>query len=575
VPIHRGFLASLLGPALLALAGTSCGSSSQGSSVADAGEEGSSEVPAPRPVAPASASYCTSNVPTFRWELGAGSDGARVEVCADRACARVLTSFDVHGANGAPAGALPAGVVFWRMRGLSGSVESASTSPTWELVVPPLPAPVALTWGALSDGNGDGYADLVVGDSDAFTETQHVYFYLGGPHGPPRAPTSILSAPAPSVHYAASVAIAGDVDGDGYPELLVGSPSEDKVYVYAGGSSGYAEPPATVLLGPAMTAFGSAVSGAGDVNGDGYADIVVGNPDREATPASPVQGGAIVYFGSAAGLSNSSSVTLPSIGVSDEQGVGQFVASAGDANGDGLADVAVYGGLGTTDPQDIIVYMGSAKGFGTSPGLPLQYEGSNTTWMGNANLLSGVGDVNGDGYPDLAMASAAPPSSGFEADHVSIFTGGASGLSPVPALRLDSTIPTMDHFGMSIAGADFDQSGDEDVAVAIVSYAMPAQAVQVYEGGPVDPMLVATITTTDPTVKFEREVGAGDVNGDDYPDLILGYPSRTTPFGDAGALHGAIAVYLGSSCGVSLTPSYTLLPPDGTAVAFGASIVRP
>ncbi len=572
--LHPLFI-QVLGPALLAaLSPAACSGSSQGGAP-DAGDESAVDVPAPRPLAPSSASFVTSRLPTFRWQLAPGTVGARVEICAERACSRVVTAFDARGSGGAPAQSLPPGVVFWRLRGESGAATGASTSPTWELTVSPSSAPVALTWGAMSDGNGDGYGDVVVADSDASTETQHVYVHLGGPSGPALVPSAVLSSVQPQVHYGASIASAGDVDGDGYPELLVGSPSEDSVYVYAGGPAGYAEPPATVLVGPSLTSFGIAVSAAGDVNGDGYADIVVGNPAREATAASPVQGGALVYFGGAAGLSTSRSVTLPTFGTSDEQGVGQFVASAGDANGDGLADVAVYGGLGTTDPQNILVYLGSASGFGTSPPVPLQYEGANTTWLGNATLLSCVGDVDGDGYPDLAMASASPPGSGYETDHVSLFFGGASGPSPVPSRRLDSTLGGTDHFGMSVAGADFDQSAASDVAVAIVSYAAPPLTAQVYEGGPVDPALATTVTTSDTSAGLEREVSAADVDGDGYPDLLVGFPGRQTSSADGGVLHGAVEVHRGGPNGVALAPSYTLLPPDSTAAAYGASLVVP
>jgi len=572
---NRIFLGRVLPPALVVVVASACGSSSSQGTAVDAGEESSSEVAAPRPLAPASASFSTSRHPTFRWQLGAGSTGARLEVCAERACTRLLASFDAPGSSAVPTDDLPRGVVFWRLRGMSGGSAGSATSATWELVIPPASAAVASTWGAMSDGNGDGYGDVVVGDSDAFTMTQHVYVHLGGPQGPAATPSSVLSATAAQIHYASSVASAGDIDGDGFPELLVGSPSEDKVYVYAGGPSGWAEPPATVVTGPAMTMFGAAVSSAGDVNGDGYADVVVGNPGREATAASPVQGGAIVYLGSSEGLSMSRSITLPSVGMADEQGVGQFVASAGDANADGYADVAVYGGLGSTDPQAIVVYMGSAQSFGTASGIPLQYEGSNTTWLGNANLLSCVGDVNGDGYPDLGMASAAPPNSGFETDHVSLFYGGSSGLSQAPAARLDSTIAPTDHFAMSVAGSDFDQSGVDDVAVAIVSFAVPPLIAQVYEGNAIDPMLVTTLTTTNSSLLYEREVGSADVDGDGYPDLLVGDPGRQTSSGDAGMVHGAVVIFRGGASGVASTPSYTLLPPDGTAVAYGASIVRP
>jgi hypothetical protein len=571
-------LARLAAAALL----VGCSASSSQGSVADAGQEASIDVAAPRPVAPASASFATSGRPTFRWKLGEGTSGARVEICAERACTRVTTTFDAKGSSGSPAEDLPAGVVFWRLRGMSGASVGSPTSVTWELTVRPGSAPVSLTWGAMSDGNGDGYGDVVAGDSDAFTKTQHVYVYLGGPSGPSQVPSSVLGAPAPQLSYANSVASAGDVDGDGFPELLVGSPAEDKVYVYAGGPSGWAEPPMTILVqptqgqdaGPTMTSFGQAVSGAGDVNGDGYADVVVGNPNREATVASPVQGGAVVYFGSATGLSPSSAVTLPTSGTSDEQDVGQFVTSAGDVDGDGLADVAIYGGLGTTDPQNVLVFMGSATSFGSTPGISLQFEGANTTWMGSANLLSCVGDVNGDGYPDLAMGTATPPNAVYEVDHVTLYYGGPTGLPPTPSRRLDSTIGTADHFGMSVAGGDFDQSGVDDVAIAIVSTATPPLVAQLYEGGPVDPALTATLTTMEGTLRYGREVGSADVDGDGYPDLIVGDPGRQTS-GDGGVLHGAVLVYRGGKTGVASTPAYVLLPPDDTNVAYGASVVRP
>lgn len=557
--------------ATLALLAAHAGCGSTSSSAGRPGPDGGDVAP-PRPVAPVSVSYATSRRPALRWELAPGTDGARIEMCLDRACTRVVTTFDASGGAGSPPQDLPAGAVFWRAYGKIGSAVGVTASATWELVAPAQSGPLALAWGAMMDANGDGYGDVVVGDSDTFSASQHVYVHLGGPSGPSPGPSSILSAPAPVVHYAASIASAGDVDGDGFPELLVGSPNESTVYVYGGGPAGYAEPPALVLHGASMTSFGAAVAGAGDVDGDGYADIVVGAGD--ATPGDgAVEGEAVVYFGGAGGLAPSRSVVLPYAGTSDEMGVGDFVSSAGDMNGDGFADVAVYGGLGLDDPQNIAVYLGAAKGFGTGQPIMLQYEAANTTWIGNANLLACAGDVNGDGYTDLAIASASPPNSAFEADHVTLFFGSASGPSLVPSRLIVSALSGQDHFGMSVVGRDFDGDGTSDVGVATISYATPPVAAQIYEGGMFGPNLVETLTTQDPTLLYEREVGATDVDGDGYADLLVGFPSRQTGNPDAGGGSGAVEVHGGGPKGVALEATYTLLPPaDGGAVAYGASL---
>ncbi|HEY6460685.1 MAG TPA: hypothetical protein VIY73_11060, partial [Polyangiaceae bacterium] len=150
----------------------------------DAGDDAAPDLAPPRPIAPVSVSFLTSRRPTFRWQLSSGTDGARVEVCADRACTRLVTSFEATGTQGAPGVDLPPGVVFWRLRGTSAGAAGATTSATWEAVVPPVSAPVSTAWGSMIDADGDGFADIVVGDSDLNAPTQHVYVHRGGPSGP-------------------------------------------------------------------------------------------------------------------------------------------------------------------------------------------------------------------------------------------------------------------------------------------------------------------------------------------------------------------------------------------------------
>ena len=571
---------------VVALAVACHGSSPPGAPPEDGGpaEAAPPQVVAPRPVGPVSVSFVTSRRPTFRWRLAGGAEGARVDVCADRACTRPVTSFDATGDHGAPPVDLPAGVVFWRLHGTVAGAAGQATSATWELVVPARSAPLSTAWGAMLDANGDGFGDVVVGDSDAASPTQHVYVHHGGASGPSVLASSVLSAASPVVGYATSIASAGDVDGDGFADLLVGSPGEDTVYVYRGGPGGFADPPSAVLSVPAKSSFGTSVSGAGDVDGDGYADVVVGLPLRPPPAGSQVQGAAMLYYGGPGGPSPARSVELGPRAGSDAQTLGSFVSAAGDVDGDGLADVVVWGGIESTNPQYLLLYRGSDRPFGAAPGLLLQYDGADASWLGSAALLACAGDTNGDGYSDVVVATPVPPG-GFSADHLSLFFGGPDGPAPIPSRRIVSPLAVTDHFGLSVAGLDVDQDGLDDLAVSAISSAQPPVAALVYLGGASGPALATTLTASDSTPLFDREVGsAGDVDGDGYPDLLVGFPSRLTALGDAGppdaadagaALHGAVEVHAGGPHGIGAAPAWILLPPDGSGVAYGASLVRP
>ena len=117
------------------------------------------ELEAPRPIAPLSTATATSRRPTFRWELAPGTDGAQVEVCADRACDTVVATFTATGDRGAPSADLPQGLSFWRLRGTNGDYVGVTPSPTWELLVGARSAPADTSWGTRLDIDGDGYFD--------------------------------------------------------------------------------------------------------------------------------------------------------------------------------------------------------------------------------------------------------------------------------------------------------------------------------------------------------------------------------------------------------------------------------
>src|SRR5690606_23601551 len=138
--------------------------------------------------------------------------------------------------------------------------------------------------------------------------------------------------------FGASVAGACDVNADGYSDVIVGA--TDAAIVFYGGPAGLDVAMSQALTpGPSSAGFGAAVGCAGDVDGDGYADVIVGAPDDNA---------AFVYHGSATGISPTANGSLrkvpgePPVGTTWHASCfGAWVASAGDVNGDGFSDVVV------------------------------------------------------------------------------------------------------------------------------------------------------------------------------------------------------------------------------------------
>ncbi len=223
------------------------------------------------------------------------------------------------------------------------------------------------------DVNGDGYADMIVGAAfydDGEGDEGRAFLLLGSATG--LISTAWLAeGNQTSAQFGASVSTAGDVNGDGYDDVIVSAPrfdatftDEGKAFVYLGGAGGLAASPAWTTLGGVLSAgYGASVSTAGDVNGDGYADVIVGAPQ-----GTTGLGWVSVFLGSAAGLS-----TNPAWTVQNNQPGAQFgnsVDTAGDVNGDGYADVIIgapFYDASTTDAGRAVVYLGLASGLAPTP----------------------------------------------------------------------------------------------------------------------------------------------------------------------------------------------------------------
>ena len=222
------------------------------------------------------------------------------------------------------------------------------------------------------DLNQDGFVDIVIGspnttvrvvsDTGAVTvlsQAGTVQVFLGSANGPSHAPSRTLNGTQGSGAFGNSVQVVGDVNGDGFLDLLVGAFYErsalpvyaGRAYLYLGTEKGLSEYPYQILEGDrSQDRFGASVAAAGDVNNDGFADVVIGAPERaESTePGATRSGTAYLYLGSKNGLG-------PALRLADlgEKGssFGWEVASAGDVNADGYDDIVVRAVQVTRTPR--------------------------------------------------------------------------------------------------------------------------------------------------------------------------------------------------------------------------------
>ncbi len=466
------------------------------------------------------------------------------------------------------------------------------------------------------DVNGDGFADVIVGadrvDGVSSYNGGAAYVIFGRATGFPShlEPSALdgqngfkLAGDTPAGHAGISVGAAGDVNGDGFDDVIVGSVDvydNGAAYVVFGKVGGF---PAELHLsaldgsnGFKLTGFrndlaGFSVSGAGDVNGDGFADVIVGAPENPVLHA--LKGTAYVVFGKGGGFAPNLNLTaldggngFALIGGSGDH-AGYSVSEAGDVNGDGFADVIV--GASQASPNGLesgsaYVVFGHGGAFSAKFDLPT-VDGANGFRLdgsGDFNFAgeaaSGIGSINGDGFADILVATNTYTYVIY--GHAGTFPANLS----LTAINGTNGFVLTEGVSSSSAG-DVNGDGVSDLIVGFAgvsandTYSGAAYVVFGKAGGLPAQVDVFTLDGQNGfrlsgAKAFDyagRSVsGGGDINGDGFPDLIIGAPIGVPGHGSG----KAYVVYGGDPGRLQIASdghSATFTDPDGDRVTVQTS----
>lgn len=427
------------------------------------------------------------------------------------------------------------------------------------------------------DINGDGLGDLIVGAPHYQNGQQAegaIFLYYGSVSGINTSASDTIESDLANAEFGKSVALAGDVDNNGYSDVVVGAPSyqnnqlrEGAAFVYLGSPSGLIPSPTILESDQPFAALGTAVAGAGDVNGDGYSDIIAGAPFYDNNENN--EGVAFVYLGIAMGIKTVPVATLES----NQAGAlfGSSVASAGDYNGDGQSDVIAGAPKYDNGEGAAFLYQGIANG-GVSA-MAKDTLDANQPGAEFGTAVASAGDVNGDGFSDLIVGAPLYSNGSAKEGAAFVYHGTASGInSHVAILEADQDEAQM---GISVASAgDVNGDGYSDVIGGANLYDNGGKvdngSAFVFHGAASGILGTPTITlgVSQSGSKFGYSVsGAGDLNGDGLSDIIVGAPL----YDNGSGKEGAVFIYYGSITGVPAAPSNKL--DIGQADAqFGASV---
>ncbi len=430
---------------------------------------------------------------------------------------------------------LPTGVDIWK-RGTEHTISVRSVD---SLNTPSPVVSITVRKGHNTDIDGDGYQDMAVGAPSYNDYDGRVYVYYDGSED--MEPGTIIGLPAGSATDLFGKTITlGDINGDGYADLVVGAPGSHEyvtpktgcVYLFHGGSAGIDGPHDGELSGEAGVSFGGNLA-IGDVNGDGCDDIAVGETNMN-TYLTRVH----LFHGGAGGISGPADLTIGDAG----NRVGYAIAM-GDVNGDGYADIALADSYRDTNRGIVFIHHGSGSGINTDPDTTITGESEESSF----GFRVSIGDITGDEIDDLVVSSYQRNS---EQGSVYLYSGRTIGINPDSYTARINGESQGDGFGMGISLGDVDGDGYLDLAVsaAMINDNYTGR-VYLYHGRNGNISNTPSRILPGPGTEeawFGFTLALGDIDGDGLADLTAG-----TPFIDS--FTGRIWIYRGSDSGIPST----------------------
>ena len=465
--------------------------------------------------------------------------------------------------------------------------------------------------GGAGDINSDGYADVIIGNTETNNGAGTSYVIYGNISSANINLNSLSSTQgfsiigaSPNDASGASVSGAGDVNKDGFDDVIIGAPNTNNdagaSYVIYGGSSsssinlnnlvaykGFIINGASgkkIVPSTSGDCSGLSVKGAGDVNGDGFSDVIIGAPDANnyAGISYVIYGGTSLYNIDLNNLGVSQGFSI--IGAAPYDQSGYSVSNVGDINKDGFDDIIIGAYYANYAGTSYVIYGGTSLS-NINLGILNPTQGFSIIGVsaddGSGLSVSGTGDVNGDGFADVIIG--APNANNYAG--ISYVIYGGTSLSNIDLNNLSVSqgfsiigASANDKSGSSVSGAgDVNGDGFADVIIGAPDANNNAGISYVIYGG----TSLSNIDLNNLSVSQGFYIigasandesgysvsGAGDVNGDGYTDIIIGAPYVEFSSGISYVIYGGDSLSDINLVNFNLIQGFTLIGAEAEDIS--------